>query len=58
MYHADPWDESVRLQKQMEVELLAQFEAPKASDSKGGPPGAGAPVKKSEPKPPPAVRSC
>ena len=27
MNHADPWDEIARLEKQMEVELLAQREA-------------------------------
>jgi hypothetical protein len=26
MHHADPWDEISRLEKDMEVELLAQFE--------------------------------
>ena len=27
MNHADPWDETARLEKQMEAELLAQLDA-------------------------------
>jgi hypothetical protein len=37
MNHADPWDEITRLEKQMEVELLAELERARAKHRKGIP---------------------
>ena len=44
MNHADPWDEMARLEKQMEVELLAQREAAPPTAPRAREPGEHTPV--------------